>query len=291
MLAYYIHHLSPFIVRFWGGFGLHWYGFSYVLGFVLGYRLYLWMARHGYSALPPAEVPDFITGICFFGVLLGGRLGYVLFYDLNGVLHDPLRLIRVWEGGMASHGGILGVGFYSLWYARKHKIPWLDLGDNLAVVAPSGIFFGRCANFINGELFGRIASVPWAVQFPKELLEVPALGDRAVNVCMTQIDPRLNSPEAIVEAARTNPAVREVLSHILNPRHPSQLYEAALEGLALFLALFFLRTRVRLPRGVVTGAFFILYAAVRIFGEEFREPDVGIHRRRLLAQQAVAPTG
>jgi len=276
MIAYYVHHLSPFIVRFWGNFGLHWYGFGYVLGFVLGYWLYLWLARRGYSKLPPAQVPDLITGTCFFGVLVGGRLGYMLFYGLQDVLHDPLRILRVWEGGMASHGGVIGVALFSLWYARKHKVAWLDIGDNLCVVAPIGIFFGRCANFINGELFGRIANVPWAIQFPKELYDLPALADRAVDVCSTKIDPRLSSPEAIVEAARSSPAVREALSHILNPRHPSQIYEAGMEGLALFLALFLLRTRLRLPEGVVTGAFFILYACVRIFGEEFREPDVGI---------------
>ena len=276
MLAYYIPHFSPFIVEFGHGIGLRWYGTAYVLGFILGYQLFAWLARRGYSEMPASQAADFITGVCFWGVLVGGRVGYALFYDLHNVLHDPLRLVRVWEGGMASHGGVLAILLYTAWYARRHKLTLSGIGDNVSVVATIGIFFGRCANFINGELFGRIAQVPWAMQFPHELYQSPTLADQAVMECMAKIDPRLNAPEAIVAAAQTSEPVREVLSHILNPRHPSQLYEAGLEGLALFTALFLLRTRVQLPEGVVTGAFFILYASFRIFGEQFREPDAGI---------------
>ena len=275
MLAYYVHHFSPFIVEFGHGLGIRWYGTAYVLGFILGYQLYLRMARRGFSALPPADVADFITGICFWGVLLGGRLGYALFYEPSMFL-EPMRLVRVWEGGMASHGGVLGVAFYSLWYARRHKISWMDLGDNLAVVATIGLFFGRCANFINGELYGRATKIAWAVQFPKELLTQDSrdLADQAVMRCQTTVDTALDTPQRIVQASQTNPAVRQALSQILTPRHPSQLYEAGLEGLALFLVLLWMRTRLRLAEGVVTGAFFILYACVRIFGEQFREPEI-----------------
>ena len=275
MLAYYVHHFSPFIVNFGHGIGLRWYGTAYVLGFLLGYQLYVVLARRGFSALPPEKVPDLITGVCFWGVLVGGRLGYALFYNPSMFL-EPLSLLRVWEGGMASHGGILGVGFYSLWYARRHKVSWMDVGDNLAIVATIGLFFGRCANFINGELYGRAAKVAWAVQFPKELLDPAAdrLAEQAVMQCQTVVDPGLNTPHRIVEASQTNPAVREVLSHILTPRHPSQLYEAGLEGLALFAILFWMRTRCRLAEGVITGAFFILYACFRIFGEQFRQPEI-----------------
>ena len=108
MLAYYVHHLNPYIIQFGHGFALHWYGFAYVLGFVCGYKLLHWMSRHGYSEIPPEKVEGFVTGAAFLGVLLGGRLGYALFYDFENTIHNPLRLFEVWQGGMASHG-VLGV--------------------------------------------------------------------------------------------------------------------------------------------------------------------------------------
>jgi phosphatidylglycerol:prolipoprotein diacylglycerol transferase len=232
MLAYYIHRLSPFIVEFRPGIGLRWYGLAYVLAFVLGYHLYRWLALHRYTELRPDKVGDFILWGAIFGVMLGGRLGWVLFYllpheGLQSVLENPVELIEVWQGGMASHGGVLGLMLFTLWYSRRHKIPWTSLGDSLCTVAPVGLFLVRVANFINGELYGRPATVPWAVIFP---------------------------PDPV-------------------PRHPSQLYEAFLEGIVLFSVLWILRTRVRLPRGVLTGVFFAGYALLRITGEVFREPD------------------
>ena len=159
LLAYYVHDLSPFLLKI-GGFGLRWYGLAYLAGFVIGTLLYRRLAQRGYSDLRPDQVADFITMGALFGVLLGGRLGYMLFYDPVGFLHDPLLIIRVWEGGMASHGGILGLALYTFWYARKHGFSWRNLCDNLVVVAPVGLFLGRCANFINGELYGREATFP-----------------------------------------------------------------------------------------------------------------------------------
>lgn len=276
MFAYYIDHFSPFIVEFGHGIGIRWYGTAYVAAFFLGYQMLRWFSRHGYSELPEEKVGDFIAATALWGVLLGGRLGYALLYDFDATVHDPLRFFRVWEGGMASHGGILGIVIFTFWYARRHKISWMGLGDNLVVAAPLGIFFGRCANFINGELFGRIAHVPWAMQFPSELLQDPVLAQRAVQAISEKMDPALNSAEAIVAAAQTSASVREVLAGILNPRYPSQLIEAGLEGLLLFALLWLLRTRTRVAEGVTTGAFFVLYALFRIFGEQFREPDVGI---------------
>ena len=276
MLAYYIDHFSPFLIEFGHGIGIRWYGTAYVAAFFLGYQMLRWFSRHGYSELPEEKVGDFIAATALWGVLLGGRLGYALFYDWEGMLHDPLRFFRVWEGGMASHGGILGIVIFTFWYARRHKISWMGLGDNLVVAAPLGIFFGRCANFINGELFGRIAPVSWAVQFPSELFQDPALAERAVTAVCEKVDPALNSVEAIVAASQTSAPVRAALAGILNPRYPSQLIEAGLEGLLLFVLLWLLRTRTRVAEGVTTGAFFLLYALLRIFGEQFREPDVGI---------------
>jgi phosphatidylglycerol:prolipoprotein diacylglycerol transferase len=205
--------------------------------------------------------------------MIGGRIGYVIFYKPE-MFREPLSILRVWEGGMSSHGGIIGVVLFSLVYARRHKIPWTNLGDNVVVVAPIGLGLGRLANFINGELYGRIANFPWAMQFPKELLEPAnaAEAGRALVACQ-QIDPSLSSVEAVVQAVHTNPQIATVLRGILTPRHPSQLYEAFLEGLLLFAIMWFVRTRTRTPNGLLTGLFMCCYAIFRIVVEYFREPD------------------
>ena len=233
------------------------------------------MSKRGYLDLNQSAVGDFVTWTALFGVMVGGRLGYVFFYRPD-MLREPLSILRVWEGGMSSHGGILGIVLFTLYYARRHKVSWTNLGDNLVVAVPIGLFLGRCANFINGELYGRIASVPWAMQFPKELLEPEnaAEAERALAACR-QIDPSLGI-ETIVEAVRTNPQVAYVLRGILTPRHPSQLYEAFLEGIVLFAILWFVRTRMRTPNGVLTGLFMICYSVFRIVVEYFREPDAGL---------------
>jgi phosphatidylglycerol---prolipoprotein diacylglyceryl transferase len=273
-LAFYVHHLDPFIVRFNDQFGIRWYGTAYLCGFLAAFFLLKWFARKNYGPLKENQVADVITTAAIFGVLIGGRLGYVIFYKPQMFL-DPVTILQVWDGGMASHGGILGVLFATYPYARKHKISWAGIGDNIVAAAPIGLFFGRIANFINGELYGRATTVPWAMQFPNELMDGGAELNTAIHEC-AQIDPHLNSPMAIIDASRTNPAIRDVLSHILIPRHPSQLYEAALEGLLLFTCLFLIRLRFRQPCGVTTGCFFILYPIVRIICEQFREPDFGV---------------
>ncbi len=175
---------------------------------------------------------------------------------------------------MSSHGGMMGILLFTFYYARRHQVSWTNLGDNLVVTAPIGLFFGRCANFINGELYGRAANVAWAMQFPKELIEPDnaAEAERAIAICQ-KIDPSLTSPEAIVTAVRHNPQVKEALRAILTPRHPSQLYEAFFEGIVLFLILWIVRTKFRTHTGVLTGLFFIFYAIFRIIVENFREPD------------------
>jgi phosphatidylglycerol:prolipoprotein diacylglycerol transferase len=239
-------------------------------------------------------VGDFITWGALFGVMLGGRLGWVLFYllpheGLQAVLRDPLQIVQVWKGGMSSHGGILGLVLFTFWYARRHRLSWTSIGDSLCVVAPIGLCLVRCANFINGELYGKVAeppggpaSVPWAVQFPQELIDNEELARRASEavsngfgapVSTGGMEFGFNTTDALLKAAHSDKHVQQVLRSILPPRHPSQLYEALLEGVLLFGALWFLRTRVRVPRGVITGAFFILYGALRIVGEVFRVPD------------------
>ena len=271
VFAYYVHDLDPIIFRIYDSVGPRWYGLAYVLAFLCSYLLLRVLSKMDWADLPVAKVGDFITGCALFGVIIGGRLGYVFFYN-PGMLHEPWSILKVWQGGMSSHGGMIGVSLFTLYYARRHKISWLNLGDNLVVTAPLGLFFGRCANFINGELYGRATNVSWAMQFPKELLDHPAEAEGAVAAC-AQIDPALTTPEAIVAAVHREPQIKEVLRSILTPRHPSQLYEAFFEGIVLFAILWFVRTRMRQPNGVLTGLFFICYAVFRIVIERFREPD------------------
>ena len=271
MLAYYVHDLDPLIIRLWDNVGPRWYGLAYVLAFVCSYFLFRVLAKRGYADLSVAKVGDFITGAALFGVIVGGRLGYVFFYKPE-MLREPLSIFRVWEGGMSSHGGMVGLLAFTFYYAWRHKFSWTNVGDNLVVTAPIGLFFGRCANFINGELYGRATNVSWAMQFPKELADNLNEAERAITACR-QIDPSLNSSDAIVAAVRHQPQVKEVLRGILTPRHPSQLYEAFFEGIVLFSILWLVRTRLRQPNGVLTGLFFICYAIFRIIIENFREPD------------------
>ena len=271
MVAYFVDNFDPFIFRLWDNVGPRWYGFAYVLAFVSAYFVVRWLSRRSYCDLPPERASDFITWTALFGVLIGGRIGYAIFYRPE-MLRDPLSILRVWEGGMASHGGMIGILALSFYYARKHKFPWTNLGDALVVAAPIGLFFGRCANFINGELYGRPTNVSWAMQFPKELLENSVERERAVAAAQ-KIDPGLIDPDSIIQAARHNSQVNDLLQGILTPRHPSQLYEGFLEGIVLFAILWFVRTRMRQPNGVLTGLFFIFYAIFRIVCENFREPD------------------
>ncbi len=277
-LAYYVHDLSPFLIRLTDSIGLRWYGLAYVAAFVVGISVYRWLAKKGYSDLAPEKVSDFIIWGAMFGVLLGGRLGYMLLYNFDALVADPMSLFKVWDGGMASHGGIVGMSLYTLWYSRRHEVSWRNLGDNLVVVVPLGLFFGRVANFINGELYGRITSVAWAVQFPKELYsaDLPDAARREIVRGAVAINPNWTTVDVIEPASRTSAALREVLAGGLAPRHPSQLYEAALEGLVLFVLLWVLRTMVKTRDGVVTGAFFVAYAVLRIVGEAFREPDAAL---------------
>jgi phosphatidylglycerol:prolipoprotein diacylglycerol transferase len=272
--AFYVHHLSPFLIQFNEQVGIRWYGLAYIAGFLGAFYLMKLLARNGYGSLQESQVGDFVFYAALFGVLIGGRLGYVLFYRPSMLTEDPLGIFRVWDGGMASHGGILGLVIFSAIYARRHRISWAGIGDNLVAVAPIGLFFGRLANFINGELYGRPANVPWAVQFPAELLD-PDHATEATQVIQqtSRISPTLDNVPEIIAAARHNPQVREILAGVLTPRHPSQLYEALLEGILLFTLLIWIRLKFKKPDGVTTGCFFLLYPLMRIIGEFFREPD------------------
>lgn len=283
MFATYVHDLNPVLLRITDTIQLRWYGLAYLLGFLAGFLLLRNLARRGLWVLKPEQTGDFIAAAALFGVFLGGRLGYILLYQIPkagwaGVSQDPLMILRVWEGGMASHGGILGLVIFTWFYARKHKVTWTGLGDGLCVVAPLGLFFGRMANFINGELYGRVAhGVAWAVKFPLSLIEEPKEAQGAAWQSCMAIEPKLehaDSLDVLIATARENPQVSEALGSHLPPRHPSQIYEGLLEGALLFSILWFVRTRFpKAPDGLLTGLFFALYATFRIIGEQFREPD------------------
>ena len=286
VLATYVHDLNPIALPIYGGLALRWYGLAYLMGFVAGFLLLRNLARRSLWVMAPDKVGDFIAACALLGVFLGGRLGYILFYHLpkvgwGSLIHDPMVLFRVWEGGMASHGGILGLAVFTWFYAKKHQVSWAALADGLCVVGPLGLFFGRMANFINGELYGRIAAgVPWAVKFPLSLAEESAeTQDLAWQACV-RVDPQLasaNSLETLIAAARQNPKLSETLGEFLPARHPSQIYEALLEGALLFAILWIVRLRFpKAPAGLITGMFFALYAVFRILGEQFREPDAAM---------------
>ncbi len=301
VLAVYVHDLNPVVVKFTETVMIRWYGVAYLLAFFIGFLLLRWLGDRKLWVLPGNKAGDFISLCALAGVFLGGRLGYVLFYLIPDrgfatVANDPAIVLRVWDGGMSSHGGILGIAVVTWFYARRHKISWPGLGDGICVVAPLGLLFGRIANFINGELFGREThSVSWAVKFPQALMNADVVeGERffAAAQAATVADPSLvpsfvamQEPgggwieqrhffEEMLAAGRANPAVNEAIAPFLEARHPSQLYEGMLEGALLFAILWILRVRFpRLPHGMLTGAFFALYAVFRIFVEEYRMPD------------------
>jgi len=233
-LAYWHHHFSPFVpfLQFSENIGVRWYGLAYVLGFVGGAWLFQRYAKAGRSQLPAEKAWDLII-VLVAGVMIGGRLGSFIFYHPAELIHDPLSFFRVWEGGMASHGGFIGLAIALYWYARSQHLPYFHLTDITVSAGPLGLMLGRIANFINGELWGKPADVPWAVIFPQ-------------------------SPLPLV------------------PRHPSQLYEAALEGALMLTYMqwrFWRSDVVRTQPGRLTGEFLIGYGIVRIAGEVFREPD------------------
>lgn len=249
-------HIDPVLIHL-GPLAIRWYALSYIAGLLLGWGMILRMLKETklwagppFGGKPPATADDIGDLVVWttLGVILGGRLGWVIFYGTIlcsispnagycaglpiGFITDPIRIVAAWKGGMSFHGGLIGVGVALILFCRSRKLDYLKIGDLVASVTPIGLFFGRIANFVNGELWGKPTDVPWAMIFP--------------------------SPEA-------GPI----------PRHPSQLYEAALEGILLFTILQ-IGVRVfgwhRRP-GLTTAVFFLLYGCFRAFVELFREPD------------------
>ena len=214
-----------------GPFAIRWYALAYITGILLGW----WMVRRLVQLTPQVatreQVDDFVTWATL-GIVLGGRIGYVLFYRPGHYIEHPLEALYLWQGGMSFHGGAAGVILALYFFTRSQGLDFLGFSDRVTAVVPIGLFFGRIANFINGELWGRVTDVPWGMIFPT------------------------GGPE---------------------PRHPSQLYQASMEGVILFILLQILihRPALRARYGFVSGAFLAGYGVARIIGELFRQPDGG----------------
>ncbi|WP_028389423.1 prolipoprotein diacylglyceryl transferase [Legionella fairfieldensis] len=206
---------------------VHWYGLMYLLAFTSAWILARWRVKHYQLNWTSEEVGDLV----FYGALgaiAGGRLGYMLFYNTQQLVAEPWTLVKLWEGGMSFHGGLIGVAI-ALWlFSRRYKKPFAEVGDFVAPLVPLGLGAGRAGNFINGELWGRVTDAPWAIVFP---------GSDGL------------------------------------PRHPSQLYELGLEGIVLFIVIWWYASKPRLP-GQVSAMFLVGYAICRLIAECFREPDV-----------------
>ncbi len=226
-MNHFIADFSPVALSF-GFIEIRWYALAYIGAFLLGVAWMKRMARRSPDNISAEQVSNFMSW-AILGVLIGGRLGYVFFYQPSYYLANPMEIPAIWQGGMAFHGGMLGMFIATLLYCKRQSIPTLAMGDLLACAAPIGLFLGRIANFINGELWGHPTDVPWAVVFP-------------------------------------------VIDNL--PRHPSQIYEALLEGLMIFIIINILAFRGTLKRrGMLSGLFLALYGISRIIVEEFRVSD------------------
>ncbi|HVF36929.1 MAG TPA: prolipoprotein diacylglyceryl transferase [Sphingomicrobium sp.] len=226
--------LSPIALDL-GFFQLRWYSLAYLAGIFIGYWYLLKLLKEPGAPMGRRHADDLVFWAAL-GIILGGRLGYVLFYNLSYYLENPVDILKLWDGGMSFHGGVIGTSLGILYLARKEGLPWLRVHDYVACCVPFGLFFGRLANFVNGELWGARTDVPWAIRFVENTPYGAALGE---------------------------------------PRHPSQLYEAGLEGLLLFAILWFMfwRTDARYQPGKLVGAFIFFYGIFRFAVEFVREPD------------------
>jgi len=236
VFAYHVHQPRPFLIQFTETFGIRYYGLAYILGFLVGAWLLSRYYRKGLSPYNSEQQTDLFVAL-IVAVVAGGRVGYFLFYTPELILSEPWKVFFVWEGGMASHGGFSGVAVATLYIARKHRQSFWLTADLVCSLAPAGLLFGRIANYLNGELWGKVTDVSWAVLFS-------------------------TAPD------------RGTL-----PRHPSQLYEAALEGLFMLLysqyRIWKTPTLKKHP-GSLAGEFLLIYSILRVVGEQFREPDAAL---------------
>ena len=226
----YTHNLDPILVDF-GFIAIRWYSLAYIFGIIIGWwlgkKIIIHLLKNNNLKFNVNDFDDLITYL-IISIIIGGRLGYIIFYNLEYYVSNPLDIIKVWEGGMSFHGALIGVIIGTYFFSAKKVVPTLFLLDTISCVSPIGIFLGRIANFINGELFGKITSVSWGVIFP------------AVDMM---------------------------------PRHPSQLYEAVLEGVILFTILIIIIFKRKYHMGTCSSLFLIFYGVFRVISELFRQPD------------------
>ena len=229
----YIHDLNPILINF-GFFEIRWYSLAYILGILIGWwfakKIILFKIKNNIIFFDIKLFDDLISYI-IVSIILGGRIGYVIFYNFSYYFNNPIDFFKIWEGGMSFHGALIGIIIGTYFFSKKIKINMFFFLDIIASVAPLGIFFGRIANFINSELYGKPSNLFWSVVFPK-------------------ID--------------------------MVPRHPSQLYEATMEGVVLFFILITVILKKNIKIGMCSSLFMILYGVFRILAEQFREPDVQI---------------
>ncbi len=312
MTSTWVHDLSPFLIQFTESFGLRWYSLAYLAGFAIGYVSISRIVKLGHSPLTLEQVGDFITYL-FLGVFLGGRLGYCIFYRPELLTDFSAQFpfwgaLAFWEGGMASHGGIIGVAVACFLFSRKTGVSMPHLGDLTIFGSALGIFLGRIANFINGELFGRPveSAVKWAVKFPQEMYLW--LSDADLSLFRTEYQEKLRSLKDVaqkfgpgegtwlewVNTYLTSPTARGnvhwqvdqwitsvqsgatelklALGEVLTARHPSQIYAGLTEGLIPFFVILFLWRKPQ-KAGVISAAYLSMYPFSRVFNEMFRMPD------------------
>jgi phosphatidylglycerol:prolipoprotein diacylglycerol transferase len=294
-LAAYLHDLDPVAVPIAGPLAIRWYGLAYLAGFAAAWLWMREMARRGVILVPKEAVGDVILGLVI-GVMVGGRLGYAVFYrpslliDFHGSF--PFwGIFEVWKGGMASHGGMIGIIVACLWMGRRMRVPGLHILDAVAAVAGVGIFFGRVANFVNGELLGKIAALPgepapwWSVKYPQEMLERWNESGRTLEQTI-ELEGLLAAHtragedslsgvviERVIGLVQSgDQAVREQIAPLLSARHPSQLYQAFAEGLLTLAVVWLVWRKPRKP-GVIMAAFFMTYGVGRVLTEFVRLPD------------------
>ena len=230
-----VHNFDPILIDL-GLFEIRWYSLAYILGIIIGWMYATRIIKltttnkYNFEQIKKSNFDDLIIYLVI-GIILGGRLGYIFFYNLEYYIQNFPEIFKIWQGGMSFHGGLIGIIISIIFFSKKTKINFFKFSDIVSCVAPIGIFLGRIANFINGELYGKVSTLPWSVIFPNG-------GDVG--------------------------------------RHPSQIYEAILEGLVLFILINYLALKKELlfKTGYISGLFLILYSILRIFSENFREPDM-----------------
>tara|TARA_B100000029_G_C17469445_1_gene921451 strand:+ start:87 stop:878 length:792 start_codon:yes stop_codon:yes gene_type:complete len=223
-----VHNFDPVLFDF-GVLQIRWYSIAYIFGILFGWIYVNQLIKKRYTLIKTSDFDDLIVYL-IFGIVVGGRLGYVIFYNPDYYSENLFEILKIWKGGMSFHGGLLGVIIATSIFSKIKNVNFFNLSDLISCAAPIGIFLGRIANFINGELYGKISSLPWAVVFPNG-------------------------------------------GHV--GRHPSQIYEALLEGLLLFIIInyFVIRKKLLLNKGIISSIFLVWYSILRIFSETFREPD------------------